>query len=139
MSTAHSRTALARAEFFLQLAEKCTPGQRAEFEAYVDASIIFARTALHRLKSKHNHHPSWETWFAQLKSNPAVEFFRENRDFLLKEGPTKIGQVISFNPVTSAAQLYFFDTPPAPATETLRKHLVSYAQTLQEGANIFNT
>lgn len=59
MSTAHSRTALGRAEFFLHLAEKCTPAQRAEFEAYVDASIIFARTALHRLKSKCSNHPSW--------------------------------------------------------------------------------
>lgn len=139
MSTAHSRTALGRAEFFLHLAEKCTPDQRAEFEAYVDASIIFARTALHRLKSKCSNHPSWRNWFTQLKGNPAVEFFRDNRDFLLKEGPTKIGQVISFNPVTTAAQLYFFETPPAPATETLRKHLDSYTKTLQEGENIFNT
>ncbi len=138
MSTAHSRTALARAEFFLHLAEKCEPDQRAEFEAYVDASIIVARTALHRLHSKYNHHPSWRTWFAQLKGNPAVEFFRENRDYLLKEGPVKIGQVISFNPITTAAQLYFFETPPAPATETLRKYLISYSQILQGGTEIFN-
>ncbi len=139
MSTAHSRTALARAEFFLHLAEECRPDQRAEFEAYVDASIIFARTALHRLKNKYSHNPSWAAWFAQLKGNPAVEFFRENRDFLLKENPAKIGQVISFNHITTAAQLYFFETPSAPATETLRKYLTSYTQALQEGEDIFNT
>ena len=99
MNPAHERTAVARAEFFLALAEQCSPEQRTEFEAFLEAAIVFARAALHRLKNEFESHPSWNVWFAQLKGNPAVEFFREHRDFVLKEASPKVGQIISFNRV----------------------------------------
>jgi thioesterase domain-containing protein len=137
MSTAHERTAIARAEFFLALAEQCTPEQRTEFEAFLEAAIVFARAALHRLKSEFESHSSWKAWFAQLKGNPSVEFFREHRDFLLKEASPKVGQIISFNPVATAAQLYYFEDPSVTATATVRKHLQSYAKTLQDSEACF--
>ena len=132
MSTAHERTAIARAEFFLALAEQCTPEQRTKFEAFLEATIVFARAALHRLKSEFEPHPSWKAWFAELKGNRSVEFFREHRDFLLKEASPKVGQIISFNPVETAAQLYYFEDPSVTATATVRNHLQSYAKTLQD-------
>ena len=137
MTAAHERTAIARAEFFLALAEKCTPEQRTEFEAFLEAAIVFARAALHRLKSEFEPHPSWNAWFTQLKGNPSVEFFREHRDFLLKEASPKVGQIVSFNPVLTAAQLYYFEDPSVTATATVRKHLQSYARTLQTGEACF--
>lgn len=137
MTIAHERAAIARAEFFLALAEQCPPEQRSEFEAFLEAAIVFARAALHRLKGEFESHPAWKAWFAQLKGNPSVEFFREHRDFLLKEAPPKVGQIISFNPVASAAQLYYFEDPSVTATETVRKHLQSYAKTLLDGEACF--
>lgn len=137
MTVAHERTALARAEFFLALAEKCTPEQRTEFEAFLEAAIIFARAALHRLKREFEPHPSWKAWFAQLNENPSVDFFRKQRDFLLKEASPNVGQIISFNPVTTAAQLYYFEDPSVTAAETVRKHLQSYAKTLLDGEACF--
>ncbi|MEF8697779.1 MAG: hypothetical protein V5B36_14440 [Candidatus Accumulibacter sp. UW25] len=137
MTTAHERTAIARAEFFLTLAEQCTPEQRNEFEAFLEAAIVFARAALHRLKSKFESHPSWKLWFAKLQGNPAVEFFREHRDFVLKEASPKVGQIISFNPVVTAAQFYYFENPLVTAAATVREHLQSYAQTLLEGEACF--
>lgn len=137
MTIAHERTAIARAEFFLTLAEHCTPEQRTEFEAFLEAAIVFARAALHRFKCEFDSHPTWNAWFAQLKGNPSVEFFREHRDFLLKEASPKIGQLISFNPVASASQLYYFEDSSVTATETVRKHLQSYAKTLLDGEACF--
>ena len=137
MTTAHERTAIARAEFFLALAEQCRPEERTEFEAFLEAVIVFARAALHRLKNEFETHPSWKAWFAQLKGNPAVEFFREHRDFVLKEAPPKVGQIISFNPVATAAQLYYFENPSITAVATVREHLRSYAQTLQDAEACF--
>jgi len=137
MTTAHERAAIARAEFFLALAEQCSPEQRTEFEAFLEAAIVFARAALHRLKSKFKSHPAWKACFAQLKGNPSVEFFREHRDFLLKEASPKVGQIISFNSVATAAQLYYFEDPSVTATETVRKHLQSYAKSLLDGEACF--
>ena len=137
MTTAHERTAIARAEFFLALAEQCTPAQRNEFEAFLEAAIVFARAALHRLQCEFRSHPSWKEWFAQLRGNPSVEFFREHRDFLLKEASPKVGQIISFNPVTTAAQLYYFEDPSVTATATVRKHLKFYTKILMDGEACF--
>ncbi|MGK2957890.1 MAG: hypothetical protein ACSLFB_05720 [Acidimicrobiales bacterium] len=137
MTTAHELTAIARAELFLSLAEKCTPEQRTEFEAFLEAAIVFSRAALHRLKSEFESHPSWKVWFTQLNGNPSVKFFREHRNFLLKEASPKVGQSIFFNPVSIAAQLYYFEDPSITATATVRNHLQSYAKTLQEGEACF--
>jgi hypothetical protein len=116
---------LSRTELFLPLAEQCSPEQRTEFEAFVEASIVFARAALHRLKHDFKSHLSWNAWFAQLKGDPAVEFFREHRDFVLKEAPHRVGQIISFNPLKTAAELYYFEDPTITATSTIRKYLES--------------
>lgn len=137
MAKAQERTAIARAEFFLSLAEQCKPEQRTEFESFLEAAIVFARAALHRLKNEFESHTSWKAWFAQLKGNPAVEFFREHRDFVLKEAPPKVGQIISFNPVATAAQLYYFEDPSINAAATVREHLRSFAQTLREAEACF--
>jgi len=137
MTAPHERTAIVRADFFLALAERCRPEERTEFEAFLEAAIVFARAALHRMKNEFESHPLWMTWFAQLKGNPAAEFFREHRDFVLKETSPKIGQSISFNPVATAAQLYYFEKPSITAAATVREHLRSYAKTLQEAEACF--
>jgi len=51
MSQFLARHAVSRARFFLKQANRCSVEQRKEFEAYLEAAIIFARAALRRLKS----------------------------------------------------------------------------------------
>ncbi len=138
MSSARERTAIARAEFFLSLAEQCRPEQRQEFEAFLEAAIVFSRAALHRLKAEFESHELWAPWFANLKNDPSIEFFRKQRDFLLKEASPKVGQVITFNQIVTAAQLYYFeDTSSDTAAETVRKHFNLYSKILIDGDAFF--
>jgi len=88
------RHALWRAHFFLSNAEKCTVEDRDVFECFLEASIIFARTALHRLISQFRSVSGWREWFDSYKEDDAILFFKNHRDFILKEDPPKIGQII---------------------------------------------
>ena len=139
MSYFPQRHAIARAEFFLALAENCDVQNRQDFEAFIEAAIIFARTAIHRLKTQFEHHPDWSLWFASIKEDPAVCFFRHQRDFILKEASPKMGQVISFNPVSLATNLYYFETPSIDAATTVRKYIQSLATTIIEAENRFSS
>lgn len=47
-ATTESRQAVARARFFLDGAKACPGDAHVEFEAYIEAAIIFARAALQR-------------------------------------------------------------------------------------------
>ena len=137
MSELSKRHALSRAKFFLTLAERCTPEQSDDFEAYLEASIVFARTAIHRLQAKYHRHPAWKKWFKSLQSNPAVEFFRGERNFIVKEGPPKRGQITTLNPIKRAAQLYYYEQTSIDATKTVRVHLNSLIETVIEAETLF--
>jgi hypothetical protein len=119
------RHAISRSHFFLDIAKRCPIESRDEFEAYLEASIIFARAALHRFQSEHKHLDNWKPWWDELLSNPSVIFFRKERDWILKEGPPKIGQVIRGDKPLApmAAEFYYFENPQIAATDTVEKHL----------------
>ncbi len=85
------RHAVSRAWFFLGKARECSGGQRRDFEAYLEAAIIFARAAIHRAKAQFEGQPNWKAWWNSLLENDSVEFFRNERDWILKEAPLKIG------------------------------------------------
>jgi len=135
MGTFPPRHAISRAQFFLALASKCESADQNEFEAFMEASIVFGRTAIHRLKNDFEHHTKSKNWFDSLKENPSIEFVREQRDFILKEGPSKVGQRIGVAPVVSAAELYFFDESGKPADQTVREHLEALTLVIEE-ANV---
>jgi hypothetical protein len=134
------RHAISRARFFLDLAKQCPVDKRDEFEAYLEASIIFGRTALHRLKSEYERRSNWKPWWDELRSDPAVEFFRKERNWILKNGPPKIGQIIGVGkPLRSmAAELYYYEDPKTPATETVEKHLKAVEDLLVEAQSLFS-
>ena len=132
-----TRHAISRAEFFLVLAEDCKPHQRMNFEAFLEASIIFARTAIHRLQHEFSRHPEWKDWFDALKDDPAVSFFRVQRDLILKEGRPKLGQIIDFNPIIFAKELYYFVDPTIDASITVRNHLESLSETVHLAESMF--
>lgn len=134
------RHAISRARFFLHLAKQCPVDKRDEFEAYLEASIIFGRAALHRLQSEYERQSNWKPWWDGLRSNPAVIFFRKERNWILKEGPPKIGQIIRAGgpPVPMAAELYYYENPQTPATDTVEKHLNAVEAILVEAQSRFS-
>jgi hypothetical protein len=140
MSDFPKRDAIPRARFFLQLAKLWPAEQRDECEACLEASIIFGRAALHRLQSKYKRNSNWKSWWDNLKDNPAVKFFRHERDFILKEGPPKVGQIIGGGslPTPMAYELYYYETPQIPATDTVEKHLNAIETLLAEAESRFS-
>lgn len=138
MATFPSRHAISRARFFLDMAESCELNRRNEFEAFLEAAIVFGRSALHRVQAEFEGHPKWKAWFEALRENQSVQFFRVHRNFILKEGPPRIGQKIIFGEVVeNAGDLYFFDEPDVTASETVRQHLDQLTCVVEEAMGLF--
>jgi len=136
MSNFPPRHPISRVRLFLKEASKCTVTQKDEFEAKLEAAIIFGRNVIHHLQTKYSKHPDWVEWFAALRGNEAVEFFKEHRDVTLKEASPKIGQIIGFVPAQSASELYFFE-PNVQAIDTVQKHLDEMIRLTNEASKLF--
>ena len=95
MSSLFQRDAVSRARYFLSMAKECTAVQRDEYEAFLVAAIIFGRTAFHRLDILLKSKQGLRAWFDKQWEDPSVQVFKIERDYLLKEGPTKVGQAHS--------------------------------------------
>ena len=145
--THESRSAISRARFFLEKAKMCRVDARVDFEAFLEAAIVFSRAAMHRLQHRYRKHAQWKEWWNdELLDVPAVKFFRTERDTILKEAPSKIGQIIfvasagstepSYSPA-SAAELYYFDDPSTPATTTVEQHLDDLEKRLADAERLF--
>jgi hypothetical protein len=147
--THESRYALSRAHFFIEKAKECPSDARIDFEAYIEAAIIFARAAVHRLKTEYGRHTDWENWWSSLRGDPAVEFFRTERDWILKEAPPKIGQRLFLADGGDSSQLvyvpayarefYYFGEPGTPATDTVENHLTDLEKRLTEAERLFSS
>jgi len=86
-----ARGALDRARFFAEQAEAFHRQEQPSHRNYcLEASIVFGRSAVDQLKREHESHPRWREWFATLLDDPLLEFFREQRHLILKEGPLSI-------------------------------------------------
>ena len=149
MLTHESRSALSRAAFFLDKAEACSAEERVAFEAYLDAAIVFGRAAIHRFQAKHKTHPAWKNWWNGLSENPSINFIRTERDWLLKEAPPKINQIVfagtpnlsgdhvpAHRP-TRAGDFYYFEEPGVSATATLARHLAVVSELLSKAEGLF--
>ena len=132
------RHAISRAWFFLDLAKQCPIEKRNAFEAYLEASIIFARAAIHRLQSEHKQKSNWKPWWDELRSNPAIRFFQEERNLILKGAPPKLGQIIGGPPTAMAADLYYYENPQIQATDTVERHLHTIENLLIEAQSRFS-
>jgi hypothetical protein len=135
MTTNFRRDAVSRARQFIELARNCSIDQRDQHEMFIEAAIIFGRTAIHRLKPLFKTESDWKAFLRGLSHDPSIEFFRVERDYVLKEGPTKVGQVI--RPGSSshrAEEFYYFDDPDTPATRTIEHHL-SRIETIVDETN----
>ena len=135
----NERDAIQRAKFFLDKARHCPADERADFEAYLEAAIVFTRAALHRLQARFKSHPAWKHWWDLLLSDPSVDFIREERNRILKEAPPKIGQVLyggSQQPQYASA-FYYYESAGIPATDTVNRHLNRIADLVAQGETRF--
>ena len=78
-----------------------------------------------------------------------MNFFRIERNWILKEASPKIGQKIFLPSVglgealegthapASAAEFYYFEDPHTPATVTVEKHLDALVKTLADAERRF--
>ena len=128
----NARHALARADFFLSLAEKCSASQLEEFEAYLEASIIFARSAMNRLITEFSKHPHWKPWFTLMSGEASVSFFQNERNYILKERSPPLTQIINVNAVSRASELRQFKDSAVDSASFTRSHLSTYATLLNE-------
>jgi hypothetical protein len=145
-----SRSALSRARFFLERAKECPTDARVDFEAFLEASIVFARAAMHRLQARYRKHQNWKVWWDSLLNNQSVTFLREERDWILKEAPPKVGQKIfmpSIGPSgadiptprpSRASEFYYFETPDVEATSTVETHLIALERLLIDAEERFS-
>jgi hypothetical protein len=146
------RDAITRARFFLLQARSCP--YRADlvqyemFEAYLEASIVFSRAAINRLhksavrRAKGN--PSlkaeWDDWWHSILNDPAIQFFRDERNFILKEGPPMVGQIVRMGgPPQKMEDLYYYESPDIPATDTIERHLNSVEKLVTDAERRFGT
>jgi hypothetical protein len=145
--THESRHAISRAKLFLEKAKSCSSDQQVDFEAFLEATIVFARAAVHRLKSKYEHHPQWKGWWDSLLDDPAIRFFRTERDWILKQASPKVGQKIfmagtidgdqaGYVPI-AASEFYYYEDPQTPATDTVERHLAALERRLSEAEQRF--
>jgi hypothetical protein len=134
-----NRHPIMRARFFLQRAEECTVNERDAFEAYLDAAIVFGRSAIQWTQSKYEDksNQEWKVWWKSLLKDQSIKFFRDYRNDIIHERPPKVHQIIkggyipepggsvpaTSDPVTRATELYYFESSEIPATETVRRHL----------------
>ena len=138
MTSLFRRDAISRARQFIELARKCSFAERDEHEMFVEAAIVYGRAALHRLQAEFKSATGWNPWWDGLRQDPSVEFFRQERDFLLKEGPTKVGQVIRVGSTSDQAEdFYYFEDPDTPATDTISRHLDRIEQLVQDAQKRF--
>ncbi len=149
------RDAISRSRFFLGLAKDCPYsgeiGELESFESYLEAAIIFGRVAIHRVHAAAKHkaqaNPSLgeevKTWWDSLLEDPAVSFFRTERDFILKQGPPKVGQIIKLGlgetAYRKAEERYYFEGPEIPATKSVERHLNSIEEIVVAAEERFGT
>ena len=103
-----ARHPISRARFFLERAVECSVQQCDEHEAYLEAAIVFGRTALLRLEAEYNKHPDWKVWWAGLLSNTSVNFLRNERNWIRnysRDGQARAGVpwLVSDRPEPAAA------------------------------------
>jgi hypothetical protein len=147
------RDAITRARFFLELARSCRYSDdvawQEPFEAYLEAAIVFSRAAIHRLQAsalrKGRGNPSfkaeWKKYWDAMLEEPAIPFFRDERNFIMKQGPPKVGQIVRLGGAApqKMEELYYYESPDIPATDTIERHLNSVEKMVRDAESRFGT
>jgi hypothetical protein len=147
------RDAITRAWVFLEQARglpyRADIAEHEPFEAYLEAAIIYSRVAIPRLRREALQRAKGDprlkaevdAWWDSLLEEPAINFFRIERDFIAKVGPPKVGQIIRLGGPApeKMEELYYYENPNVPATETIERHLRSVERIVTDAEERFGT
>jgi len=94
-----ARRTLERAQFFLEQAKTSESGNRRAFEHFLEAAIVFGRSVTFHLQKEFNTCTGFKEWYEQkqeqMESDPLFKFFKEKRNYILKEGPVPVQKTIT--------------------------------------------
>lgn len=98
MITLTARRTLEKAWFFVAHAAEAAPTDREAFIAFLEAAIVFGRSVTLHLQKELAHEPGFADWYAAekaaMKGEALLTYFRDTRNFILKEGPAGIRKEI---------------------------------------------
>lgn len=107
MTDSIARRTLERARFFLERAESSEQRDRRALEYYLEAAIVFGRSVTFHLQKEFRHRTGFETWYAEKRSqmagDPLFEFFKDKRNYVLKEGPIPVRKTVAVEITASIA------------------------------------
>lgn len=108
-----ARRTLERAQFFLERAELSGSDDRRALEHFLEAAIVFGRSVTFHLQKEFNARTGFKEWYAQrqeqMASDPLFKFFKERRNYILKEGPVPIQKAITVVVTESITLLSFVE------------------------------
>jgi len=94
-----ARLKLEQARFFTTRASEDIPDQREAFVNFLEAAIVFARSVTFCLQSEYRHKPGFDEWYSSnqeaMEKDPLFAFFRDKRNYVLKQGPAGVHKVVS--------------------------------------------
>lgn len=94
-----ARLKLEQTRFFIACASESIPAQREGFVNFIEAAIVFGRSVTFCLQSEYRHKPDFDSWYLgkqeAMKNDPLFAFFRDKRNYVLKEGSASVHKVVS--------------------------------------------
>ena len=94
-----ARRTLETARFFLDQAESVGPGDRRALEHFLEAAIVFGRSVTFHLQRQFAGRAGFKEWYTQkqteMANDPLLKFFKDKRNYILKEGPITIQKTVA--------------------------------------------
>lgn len=101
-----ARGTLEAARFFLEKAELTGISDRKPFQWYLEAAISVGRNVTWHIKKEYSHQPGFQAWYSghesMMAADPIFSFFRDTRNFIVKEGPVGVHRVVHLSGVVTA-------------------------------------
>ena len=96
---------LQKARTFVAQARSAEPHDRDRIATNLEAGIVFSRSVTFHLQSQFAHAPGFAEWYAEqqnaLRSRPVCRFMLDQRNYVLKVGPTQVHRVVNVELIES--------------------------------------
>ena len=96
----YARSKLEQARFFITHAsEAISAQQRDAFVNFIEAAIVSARSVTFCLQREYHCKTNFDPWYSEkqevMKNDPIFRFFKDKRNYVLKEGPVGVYKAVS--------------------------------------------
>ncbi|MBA7631154.1 hypothetical protein ES703_38681 [subsurface metagenome] len=90
---------LNKARFFFEKAVTVETQDRTQFCYFFETAIVWARSVTFLLQKQYNSTPTFKDWYESqqnaLQADPLAKFFKDQRNFVLKERSVSVGKVVN--------------------------------------------